>query len=376
MRIAYLAHSTIPSRAANSVNVMQMCNAFAKLGHDVTLFTPSRPEVESGGDPFAFYGVSQGFRIHKIRWPGRGPLRPHRYALQAVLLAKAAKPDLVYGRCLHSCSLAALLGMPVVFEAHDPLSPNAGLAARHMHLRSLAKPNLLRLVANSEGTAASFRAHPELTGNRILVAPNGAVPPPETVQPAFGSNGRLQVGYIGQLYAGRGVELIEELARQLPDLDFHVIGGREEDVDKWRQRTSDLPNLTFHGFVRPSETASYRAACDVLLAPYGRQVAIWGSERHGRNTAAWMSPVKLFEYMSSGKAIVASRLPAITTILDDGKTALLCAPDELREWRDALIILRDRPALRTDLGQRASARFRQSYTWDARARRVLRGLPP
>ena len=59
MRIAYLAPSIIPSRSANSIHVMKMCNAFSLHGHDVILIIPDSPKNEEKNinDIFSFYGV-------------------------------------------------------------------------------------------------------------------------------------------------------------------------------------------------------------------------------------------------------------------------------------------------------------------------------
>jgi hypothetical protein len=67
MKLVYLANTGIPSRAANSIHVMKMCQAFAKNGHDVTLILPDRRDVERDvADPFAFCGVAHCFQLTKL----------------------------------------------------------------------------------------------------------------------------------------------------------------------------------------------------------------------------------------------------------------------------------------------------------------------
>ena len=61
MKVAYISSSSIPSRSANSIHVMKMCQAFAKNGHEVTLLAPDNhkdyePDVECVYD---YYGVDQ-----------------------------------------------------------------------------------------------------------------------------------------------------------------------------------------------------------------------------------------------------------------------------------------------------------------------------
>jgi glycosyltransferase involved in cell wall biosynthesis len=180
---------------------------------------------------------------------------------------------------------------------------------------------------------------------------------------------RLQVGYSGHLYEGRGLEVIAGVAERLHDVDFHVIGGEDTDVVRSRARWGACPNLTFHGYVPHARVARLLAGFHVLLAPYQEKVFVQG----GAETASVMSPLKLFEYMSAGRAIIASDLPALREVLDDD-VALFAAAADVNSWTDAIVKTRDDALLRQRLGERARARFLARYTWPARARRVLEGL--
>ena len=71
--------------------------------------------------------------------------------------------------------------------------------------------------------------------------------------------------------------------------------------------------------------------------PYQRNVSI-GIK--GSNTADWMSPLKLFEYMSSGVPIISSDLPVLREILEDRRNALLVPPKNFDSWDEALKIIR------------------------------------
>ena len=162
--------------------------------------------------------------------------------------------------------------------------------------------------------------------------------------------------------------LIGNLATRRPECDFQIVGGDPEEVEAWRGRLGGTDNVTFHGFVSPADLDRYRLAFDVQLAPYQ-----WDLETNaGHNTVRWISPLKIFEYMAAGRAIVASDMPAIREILTDGETALLCDPDDAGAWDAALRRLRDQPTLRRRLGERARDEFEAHYTYDERARIALR----
>ncbi|MEJ2201092.1 MAG: glycosyltransferase, partial [Desulfuromonadaceae bacterium] len=116
-----------------------------------------------------------------------------------------------------------------------------------------------------------------------------------------------------------------------------------------------------------------RQRFDVLIAPYGRTALNCnGNADTGRN----LSPLKLFEYMSAGKAIVSSDLTSIQEVLRHEETALLYAPEDLASWVRGLERLREDRELRERLGAAAQKEFEAKYTWKARADRVIAGLCP
>ena len=87
--------------------------------------------------------------------------------------------------------------------------------------------------------------------------------------------------------------------------------------------------------------------------------------------AHFASPLKLFEYMAAGCAIIASDLPAWSDVISDGETALLLPPDDTAAWGSAIDRLRHDKDLRQELGSRARERALARYTWEARAQKIL-----
>ena len=71
MKILYISKSSIPSRTANSIHVMKMCQAFADNGHEVVLLAPDiKNRVEKGvQDLHNYYGVKKNFKIKKLWHP-------------------------------------------------------------------------------------------------------------------------------------------------------------------------------------------------------------------------------------------------------------------------------------------------------------------
>lgn len=375
MKIAYLSFSRIPSRKANAVQVMRMCEAFARLGHQVTLF--ARPGDEASGDVYQHYGVARNFVIVWCRRPSIAGLGGAIYGWRVAQAVKTHPlPELFYGRDLYSFVAAASLGRPMVFESH--VLPT-GIGGRMLQQWLFARKNFKRLVVISQALEQGYRRlFSWLPKECLFVAPSAAaVPQSSSTENAVLAAGRLrsssrpQVGYVGQLYRGKGVELILELARRMPEIDFHLVGGTDELVASWRSASQGMRNVQFHGHVAPAKTEQFRQAMDVLLAPYQESVL---TESGSRDIAQWMSPLKIVEYMRSRKPIVASDLPAIREMLAHEVNALLVPPADADAWARAVKQLVEDAALRERLSAQAFTDSQNRFDMQARACAVLAGV--
>jgi glycosyltransferase involved in cell wall biosynthesis len=366
VRIAYISQSTLPSRAANSVHVMKMCQAFAANGHDVALWglRLRKESFGEGASIFDLYGVQESFSVFRLLHV-RGLYR--LYALRAVLAARRWGPDIVYCRCIFSARLAAKMGLAVYFEAHHPMDRDGRKERAFRQL--IASASLKKLVFITRALEAFYkRAYPGIACETV-VAPDGADPVPEVSDVEQAPIGRFHVGYVGQLYRGKGMEIIPRLAEQCPWAEFSVVGGEENAVADWRDKCRHLSNLRFVGFVPHGEVHRHIAKFDAVLLPNQRFVGVAGNS--SLNISDWASPLKAFEYMAAGRAIVCSDLPVLREIFEDGINALLCDPEDVDQWCLALRRLSAEPDLRLKLGRNAKQDFQTRYSWSARARRVL-----
>lgn len=370
MKIAYFSHATVPSRQASSVHVVNMAASLASLGHDVTLHAYVKPLEGASTLPDArkvasHYGVRPGFALETINeWPVPG--RNGLAALGVALKSRFGGCDLVIGRHPKACAFAALLGIPTVFETHQPISVFPAIDAKV--LRFAVKRRVYRkLVTISNPLRDILLEETDWPAQDLLVLHDGA-PSVDGVKPAdLGPSAQMRIGYVGHLYKGRGIEIIAALAARLPEVAFYVIGGNESDIAFWRGETRHLTNLHFTGFVAPAEAAAMRLSIDVLLAPYQADVSVPG----GRVTAQWMSPLKIFEYMAAGKAFISSDFPVLREVLRDEDNCLLVPAADADAWEKALRRLLADAAFRQSLGQSALRDFRDNYSWDTRAAKMV-----
>jgi glycosyltransferase involved in cell wall biosynthesis len=372
MRIVYAAVSDVPSRFANSVHVMKMCEAFRRLGHDVQLCVPYQKSEEADVGVFEYYGVGDSFQIRRLP----APLYPATTGRVAYALSYGTslrrQDNLAYGRDWPALLVAAKLGYSTVLEMHGP-PPRSGIKRRLLELL-LGHRKLIRLVVTSDALHREMADAFPYVADRLIVARNGADAPhfSEQAMPVWRRENRTLVGFTGHLYPGRGMEIMDELAKLCPWADFHIVGGWPEDVAYWKSRLGGNENVIFHGHAAPARVADYLRAFDVLIAPYQSVVTFRGGV--GDN-ASWVSPLKVIGYMAVGRPIICSNLTVVAEILSHEEDALLCAPSDVKDWAEALHRLKESPQLACKLGAAAKAKFDRSYSWDARATKVLDRLP-
>lgn len=370
MKIAYLSSSIIPSRAANSVHVMKMCNAFASNGHDITLYAPNRKNEQEAGvvNVFEFYGVENKFTIKKMPYPKVRFVRNLVYAFSCLFSLFSLKPNLVYGRDFFGCFFAAIF-FPTTYEAHAPLTGiRLKLLKLMLHMKKFKKLVLiseaLRNVFLQDQAMAKFQ-------KKIFVAHDGADMVSGNIQSSllnFADEDKIKIGYVGSLYKGKGMEIVAELSKaSLEEFSLHVIGGMEKDIAYWQSKI-DKENVYFHGFLSQDILIEYMAALDICLLPNQKVVLPYGAKNDSANISDFTSPLKMFEYMSHGKAIVCSDLPVLREVLNE-KNSILVKPDSVNEWVGAIRKLADKD-VREKLGQQALQDFLSNYTWKIRAKNL------
>jgi glycosyltransferase involved in cell wall biosynthesis len=174
-------------------------------------------------------------------------------------------------------------------------------------------------------------------------------------------------GWAGRLHlmgADKGVGLLVDALRLVEGASLAIVGGPDEMVESLRQRwvTAGLDESRFlvSGHVPPDLVPLYLSAFDICVMPHP-----WT-----QYFAYYTSPIKLFEYMASGRAIVASDLPGFAEVVSEGESVLLVPPGDAGALAEAIIRLRDDPMLRKRLAARARTLVMSSYTWEARVQAI------
>ncbi|MBI4709152.1 MAG: glycosyltransferase [Candidatus Portnoybacteria bacterium] len=385
-KLLYITNARIPTEKAHGLQIIKMCEAFAKTGLAVELIIPSR--INSiRNNPFQYYGVKEIFGLKKIFsldlfkfkiLPNRLNFYIQSFSFAAnvflkILFTPRKKDIIFYSRDYLILFLFCLMGLDAIAEIHDYKSSQP-----KWWLGFIAK-KVKKIITNSEGTKNFLREHYNVSDDKFIVAPNGVdidfFDIKESTQEARHklnlSSDKTIISYIGRLETlgmEKGVsDLIRSFAQLIKnrqDVFLCVIGGPDNLISRYQQIADSLginsSQILFTGQVGYNLIPLYLRAMDIVVVPFPAT----------KQFAFTASPIKVFEFMAAGKVIIASDLPALRTSLSD-KSALFSEPGNIEDLSDKINFILENSALAKEMSERVLEDARQ-YTWSSRAEKIIK----
>jgi glycosyltransferase involved in cell wall biosynthesis len=388
IRLFYVSNIRVPSEKANTYQVFKMCDAFSLNGADVILVHPRRIQtrvMRKIKDIRKYYSVTNPFDLVPLPaldflfltdffqgWVGSLIFHLQNLTFIAsaflyVMSRKTGPMDIVYTRDVALASFFLrfrhLIKARICLETHVFREKwSSGF------LRSLS--GIVVLTRRIRKLIETKNVRPE----KIIVAPDGVdlkIFRKHVKRRSLGfPKGIRVVGYVGRFLTmekEKGIpELVSALAlvkKSLPGVRLCCIGGPMSAAKKYRELASaeglSPSDCLFLDQVPSEEIPSFLKSFDICAMPFP-----W-SEHY----AYFMSPLKMFEYMASGKPIIATDLPSIREVLHHGKNAYLVKPDNIRSLADGIIRVLENKSLAKRLGQNALKDIKR-YDWSVRARMI------
>jgi glycosyltransferase involved in cell wall biosynthesis len=374
VRILLLAPQPFFQARGTPIAVRTVLEFLSARGHIVDVLTfPEGSDVEL-----------PNCRIHRIpRLPGMRNIRPgfsvKKVLCDILMLASCARMmrrtryDLVHAveeSAFIAAAMKSFTGVPYVYDMDSSLAEQMIDAFPRL---AWASPLLRRAeaiaVRHSAGVITVCAALEDVAQRHAPRTPVGRVEDTTLLPDEPSANGRhLPVEtagapvamYVGNLEHYQGIDLLLEGFRhtlqQMGEARLVIVGGREDDIARYGERATDLGIRQAVYFLGPkpvSALAGLLREADVLVSP----------RLKGLNT-----PMKIYSYLDSGTAVLATRLRTHTQVLDD-RTAYLVEPEPVALGTGLATLLRD-DSLRQRLAARAKEHVQREFTPEA-ARRKL-----
>jgi glycosyltransferase involved in cell wall biosynthesis len=367
--VKILYHHRTKSRDGQAVHIRELIAALRRQDHHVEEWALSKGDQGDMGSEGGAVGKLLA-RLPRVTYE----LAEHAYGplvfRRLVEAGRACQADVLYER--HALSntagvrAARALGIPLLLEVNSPLTTERSAHetlvlqrwAEACERRVFERADRLLVVTH---VLADMLVEQGLPRDKICVIPNGAdlsVYPREYLP----EREEIVVGFTGFFRPWHGIEsLVEGLAHGLFPAGCRLLlvgtGPAHESIENRAAELGVADRVQITGAVSREEIPGLVRNMDICVQPAA---------------TAWASPLKLFEYMAAGKAIVAPDQPNLTEILTGKTDALLFTPGKPEEMSAAVAELARDYALRAELGAAARQTLEdERYTWDANAERVV-----
>ncbi len=374
MRILFHVYIPLTPRAAGIQQSIRVCYYLAKVGVSVSLHVCSW-YFNQKQDLLDFFGLDdhKNFEVVFYKNPfGKMKNRRllfwygfifHFYRLFKLLLTKEKnKYDVFFARghrfpCFH-IFLKRILRYKIVYEVHEII-----------YLDKVAEEDLDKVNKNID-----FEKYAYLKADGAIFISDclrkfvekrwGAVNPVITIPSGailFESDSLqnlerlLKIYYVGNYYPFSGLDDCIRALVKLPAATLTIVGGAgpgDRDYERVLALVKELDlkdRVIFRGFVEPSCLHEVYAEAHMLVLPL----------RNSIRAKYFMSPLKLFEYMSARRPIVASGVPVAKEILRDRENAVLYTPEDPDSLAATILQVMENPALAEKISEAAYQEVQQ-----------------
>ncbi|MEK7487284.1 MAG: glycosyltransferase [Planctomycetota bacterium] len=378
----YIANVRIPSERAHGLQIFKMCEAFMKSGEQLCLVYPVRVQsqsMHSFKDPFQYYEIQQRFRLQKVfcvdlqGWleayvsPKIGHilfvLQASTFAFFATLYCGFSREKICFTRDLYFAIFFSfvkkLFHKKMFFEEHM-------IPGKHHRLyqKMLMKTDGIFVLTSLMKQELETMGIPS---EKIRVAPDACSPFPEYVafpQEFLPFQEQTRLVYTGHLMPWKGVYTLAQAMKYLPShYSCFFIGGLPKDIQAMKDfiTQEQIPNCHLLGHFPIVKIPEFLAAATILVLPNTAKEVI---------SQKYTSPLKLFEYLSAEKPIIASDLPSLREILIHNHNAWLVPPDDPKALAEGILFLKNHLEIVNALAKQAKKES-PLYTWENRALRLL-----
>ena len=362
MRILYIFPEEFPNNKARGIQVAHSIFALASQGINVDFaYVP----LKNFPNPFHFYGlrIPETLRLVPLSRTICN-IKSNRiffWNFKKWFKKLQKHPDCIVVRHIKIAYflLINFPQIPLIYEAHEVFSDVASknIKTKIHKIENFISSKSSIIIANSNVTAERLREK-YLTNRKIFVVPNG-VKIYEMSSNKHWHEIHKNIIYTGSLFKWKGVEDLVEASRFLSGFKITIIGGNSSQIERLKRKMN--PNgaeIVFLGYLPYQETIQYLQKACIAIIP-----------NRNESPSHFTSPLKLFEYMAAGCAIIASDIPSLHEVLNNDE-AIWFEPGNPYSLSEAIKILASDVEKAKKMGEMMRNKA-NNYTWDLRAKKII-----
>jgi len=373
LRIAHISTVRFPSAETDTEQAARTIDALWNEGARIDMIVPKTQRLQQDTPEAAFrkfYNIACGFRVHTYPSVPALPLEADRIISAAIAGIKYRNQyDIIHTRSRGVVILSVLLQQPVIFETYRDLQKTAPVFSRLLKLLS-SSSYFLGAICHSKLSANALKAA-GIEPDKVAVVYNGF--DPSLLQPVLSTKtARTMVGlphhqnlvvYAGNVQHTKGISILLDLAKDLPDVQFMIVGGQPRHLKTLKAEISarNIGNIKLAGWKNHIELGPYLYAADILIIP----PTSGPLEKFGRTVL----PMKTFLFLGVGRTILAPATADISEILEHDVDALLTPPDDRKAAAAAIRLTLSDTSLSNRLAKNALKKSRD-FSWRKRARKI------
>lgn len=367
MKLSYISNQVIPSKSAESIFVAKSCSSLISSGYDVLLLCPMRRNFYINTSVAENYSIDNIPEIKYFPFPSvKGKYIIYHFFIFLSLLIN--RPNISYSRTVIGAFVSYILKIDTILELHS-LPRKFSLDGWLFYF--LSKKRRLKLLVCISNALKKDLIDVFKVSETIIHVEHDATDIKKPINYEAATNVNfLNLGYVGSLYPGKGMEIISKLSHLLinKDIIITVYGGSSSEIQSWA--TQCASNVKFMGYTSYANIYDVVSTFDVCLLPNQPSVQCAGHKNGTTDIGKYTSPMKMFDYMAAKKPIISSDLPILREVLDE-TTAYFAKYDDPQDWLNKVNEIISNNYLAKDKANFAYNKIVNFYNWDFRVKRIM-----
>ncbi len=381
-KIFMVYHGRFPAELGIAFFVAKMAEAFSELGVEVTVLVPRRLG-RTNKKSSEYFGTKDNFKVVFLPSldfffiPYNGSffqkfifitsLFTFSVSTLIYLFFKASKSDVIHSNDTPPLLLTSYFFPKTVYEVHNFPESQRGFY-------NLIFRRVWKIIVTNRWKMEKIREIFSISRERMLCESNAVdfklfdlnISTEEARMKLNLPKDKFISTYVGMLRTmnmEKGLGTVFSAIKKLPEkFVLLLVGGKEGDIVYYKdlaKKEEIGDRVIFAGFVKNSEVPMYLKASNVLLAPFPKN----------DHYNFYMSPMKIFEYMSSYRPIITTPLTSIKEILGED-SAIFTESGDVSALVLAIERIEKDPKSAELMAEKARKEI-EEHSWQKRAERII-----